>query len=636
MIVRFIRPSLLNLPLAFVAIALAVHSARNCVAETSSAPTLSASPHDVFVARQDVYCRCGPGEAYYRTDPVRHGQQLTVYAETADGWLGIRPPQRSFDWIQSSVVAVDPTGETGRVTEDRSVAWIGTSLGRAKRFRWQVQLAEDESVTIIGRSMRDGPDGPQEWFKIVPPSGEFRWLHRDDVVESSEELLRVAGATTASELTEVDVAASDTPNPNRRRTEATHGRSILQSSHVEAKSAPTSEHLDRSSGATDAAPLELTGRPARLVDRPKHRQTYQASLGDPQVGAAVTSPATNDRPSEEGWIASTIRKLSGANDGTTESGRSKDAEHPMAFQTSRPEGPAMTASPPLAANDLAADAVGSQTWSRGPRMVPLTETASTGSASPSAPTPSAIELADTASRVFEMDSASSRRWLSELMIDRGPAEFAEILVRHAQKQAIVQQDPEWSVIAEQGRRYAEVARRRDGHAESAWMESPSVPMPNHPRTQSTWSETSPIAPEPSVDSEPSIASVSAPAVSLGTPSPANFSSPTATGTGDRIDPPDFASNSPPGSRVVATSWQDPEGRESASMTGQLVELYSARPGSPPFALVDSTGTTLCYVSPIPGVNLRRHVNSRVQVEGSVGYLAGISTPLLRANQAMRR
>ena len=58
--------------------------------------------------------------------------------------------------------------------------------------RWQVQLAKGEPVTVIGRSEREGPDGPQLWYRIVPPSGEYRWVHRDTVVESTESLVEIA------------------------------------------------------------------------------------------------------------------------------------------------------------------------------------------------------------------------------------------------------------------------------------------------------------------------------------------------------------------------------------------------------------------------------------------------------------
>ena len=71
------------------------------------------------------------------------------------------------------------------------------------------------------------------------------------------------------------------------------------------------------------------------------------------------------------------------------------------------------------------------------------------------------------------------------------------------------------------------------------------------------------------------------------------------------------------------------------MEGYLVQVYSARTNSPPFALTDNSGRTLAYVTPIPGVNLRPHLNSKVSVSGKPGFLTGLNTPHIMASQAVR-
>ncbi len=45
---------------------------------------------------------------------------------------------------------------------------------------------------MIGKSEREGPDGPQRWYRVVPPSGEYRWVRREQVVDSSEKLVEAA------------------------------------------------------------------------------------------------------------------------------------------------------------------------------------------------------------------------------------------------------------------------------------------------------------------------------------------------------------------------------------------------------------------------------------------------------------
>ena len=97
---------------------------------------LSFDPYSVFVAGQKAYARCGPASDYYRTDPLRQGQELEVYAQTDDGWLGIRPPEESFCWVPADTIEMADSEEDGTVVEDRTVAWIGTHLGRARTYRW--------------------------------------------------------------------------------------------------------------------------------------------------------------------------------------------------------------------------------------------------------------------------------------------------------------------------------------------------------------------------------------------------------------------------------------------------------------------------------------------------------------------
>jgi hypothetical protein len=71
------------------------------------------------------------------------------------------------------------------------------------------------------------------------------------------------------------------------------------------------------------------------------------------------------------------------------------------------------------------------------------------------------------------------------------------------------------------------------------------------------------------------------------------------------------------------------------VTGYLVQVYSARQNSPPSALTDNLGNTVAYVTPAPGVNIRHHINSEVTVAGNQGYVQGLNTPHIVANQAVR-
>jgi hypothetical protein len=92
-------------------------------------------------------------------------------------------------------------------------------------------------------------------------------------------------------------------------------------------------------------------------------------------------------------------------------------------------------------------------------------------------------------------------------------------------------------------------------------------------------------------------------------------------------------------RGAAPMAGDPRGSDRGNgvmqHSGYLVQVYSARSNSPPFALTDTTGRTVAYVTPSPGVNLRTHLNSRINVVGTRGFLTGLNTPHILVTQAVR-
>ena len=68
------------------------------------------------------------------------GDKLTSIWLSPDEWM----------IVSNETVQKDSGQLEGVVIEDRTVAWIGTHLGRARSYRWQVQLAKGEPVTVIG------------------------------------------------------------------------------------------------------------------------------------------------------------------------------------------------------------------------------------------------------------------------------------------------------------------------------------------------------------------------------------------------------------------------------------------------------------------------------------------------------
>jgi hypothetical protein len=78
-----------------------------------------------------------------------------------------------------------------------------------------------------------------------------------------------------------------------------------------------------------------------------------------------------------------------------------------------------------------------------------------------------------------------------------------------------------------------------------------------------------------------------------------------------------------------------EGSANYDQRGYLVQVYSARPDTPPFALTDRSGRTIAYIAPSAGMNLRRYLNQEVGLFGRNGYLTGLDTPYLVAERVIQ-
>jgi hypothetical protein len=151
------------------------------------APALSAdTPPDVrtvVVARALVWC--GPTnstESGYPTNELRQGDRVQVVEELPSGWLAIRPPARSFSWINSRFVkSITPTYANNYVVthEDYPVpVLIGSSVKTERPTKIGVKLPRGAQVRVIGRTMSD-EEGT--WLPIEPPENEVRYIRKEDV-----------------------------------------------------------------------------------------------------------------------------------------------------------------------------------------------------------------------------------------------------------------------------------------------------------------------------------------------------------------------------------------------------------------------------------------------------------------------
>jgi hypothetical protein len=132
-------------------------------------------PYKAYVTTNDVYVRSGPGESYYPTGKLPAGAEVEVYRHDPGGWCAIRPPQGSFSWVSARHMKPGKDG-LGEVTGDRVAARVGSQFSDIRDVV-QVRLERGEAIELMGTKQAAGGDSTAMWYKIAPPSGEFRWVH---------------------------------------------------------------------------------------------------------------------------------------------------------------------------------------------------------------------------------------------------------------------------------------------------------------------------------------------------------------------------------------------------------------------------------------------------------------------------
>ncbi len=132
------------------------------------------TPYTAHVVAADVYVRSGPGKNYYPTAKLQKGDAVEVYRHDPGGWYAIRPVEGSFTWVSGRYLKVEENG-LGRVTADRVAARVGSQFSDIRDVI-QFRLHRGETVEVLGKKEFPGSTSGGTWYKIAPPSGEFRWI----------------------------------------------------------------------------------------------------------------------------------------------------------------------------------------------------------------------------------------------------------------------------------------------------------------------------------------------------------------------------------------------------------------------------------------------------------------------------
>ena len=131
-------------------------------------------PYKAYVTSGEVYVRSGPGKNYYPTSKLKIGDAVDVYRHDPGGWFAIRPPSGSFTWVSARYLEKSSHG-LAKVVGNEVAARVGSEFSDIRDVI-QVRLHRGEVVEILdSKEFRSGPEAGT-WYKVAPPSGEFRWI----------------------------------------------------------------------------------------------------------------------------------------------------------------------------------------------------------------------------------------------------------------------------------------------------------------------------------------------------------------------------------------------------------------------------------------------------------------------------
>ena len=489
-------------------------------------------PYVAYITAEDVYARSGPGQNYYPTDKLARASAVEVYRHDPGGWYAIRPPQNSFSWVAGQYLQVDQQG-VGRVLADKVAARVGTSLGD-HRAVIQVQLDRGEEVQVLEAKVFGSGAGAQTWYRIAPPSGEFRWVFGSFVTpEPPQDPVRARDASR-NRLTrntpEVLPAEVEQAQPIETEPPTKAAWNITQRQ-------PEPEYVE------PAAPRTASSR--RLP--PEFLPPSEDSLRR----ADYETPAPAQRPSWRERVAH-------------DEEREAEDVRQVGYQAER---------------TVTREVPRQEEFRPAPPRETRRETRENGELSPER-------------EVDQAGSEEQHAWLDELDAElsrtvaqpTGVWNFTRISLEAEQ----VYQEATTSIVQMRARRMLEqidrfddirqrhMALGREGiedtrgvYQVSAEVAQPNVAQPNGANVPN-YREAVPVTPQANLD---------------------------------RFDG-----------------------------AGKLTPVVSQRIGAPRYALLDEAGQVNCYVTPAPGVSLRRFMGQRVGIQGTRGYVPELNSPHLSARR----
>ncbi len=240
-------------------------------------------PYAAYTTHKASAVRSGPGRNFYATEKLPAAEMVVVY-KNKDDWCAIRPPEGSFSWVKADDLRISSEG-IGIVLAEGAAARVGSRVNDLRDVI-QVRLERGEEVEVLDAVQVSNDNGVEFYCKIAPPSGEFRWIRKDDLsrekpdASSSESVARESGTSSHSEASE-NLSERDQSE-----------RSDRWGSWVRSRRQPDGQfdgdqHENKSPSRSHQSSISLAS--ADDVGKTRHGTGVDSEVGDRAHSAAVQS-----------------------------------------------------------------------------------------------------------------------------------------------------------------------------------------------------------------------------------------------------------------------------------------------------------------------------------------------------------
>lgn len=548
-----------------------------------------AFPYTAYISSDDVQARSGPGKNYYATSKLERGAAVEVYRHDPGGWYAIRPPEGSFSWVSAKLLEIKGDG-VGVVKAERVAARVGTEMSEIRDVI-QVQLDEGEEVRILEARKFGTGAAAQTWYKITPPAGEFRW---------------VFGKYVSREVPATPVVVRDA-----RRNRLVEFQSPAEGPALEAPTDEVGEEPAESSA--QRAPRQLPDVDAQPIEdeaMTERELSDDVNTTDEAAEEYAPSPAPEVRPVADKRLLTRTPLLSRRYTETRPEEPATLREETRFGRGNRP--------PERLASRYEGEYRGALDGEGYSDRAPERRTGSIRAMSSEEQNNEIDLLNEDLSR---MVTGPANRWALTGILQRADdlTKLADTAMVRARARRLL----------EQAERFEDIRRRQLGVAQpSAVARHSNLPVLSN-RPETTFDR-----------------------LGVGSGAYARSTAPTTAAAGDRYGfdrySPDryadradrYAADRPPVDRYSdplsrAPAARGPSPLETAGRydgTGKLTPVLSQKIGEPHFALVDERGGVRYYVTPAPGVNLRRYVGQDVGITGTRNFNPELNSEHLTARR----